>query len=401
MAGVRGKSSVTRLIASSLREAGVRVIARTTGSRPVIIFSDGEEAEISRPAAANILEGKSFLRLARKERVEAVVVELMAIKPECLEVEVQKIFKPHCLVFTNFRPDHVEELGQTKEEVARSLLRAVSRGLKGTTVFLLKEEMLPGVKEDLEKKEVRVVAVDGQESSASISGEEESDNFGKSKKKAFAAKQSSSETLRGLAEKGPEDEGNLRSLRLNYGDDFAANIRLAMAVTRHLGLRDDTALSGMKKTRPDFGGLKIWEKTAPGKPPGYVASAFAANDPESSFLVLRKLKTFIPWEGKKNYGLLVFRPDRGDRTKQWLQAIKTGALADFDRLFLCGCPYFPVKKLASPKIKRLKPADVRCLTEVLSYTETSPWILIGLGNIVGLGSELVALWEKTGRRIHG
>lgn len=399
--GVRGKSSVTRLIAGSLRTAGIRVMARTTGSRPVVIFPDGREAEINRPGGANILEGKRFLRLARKERAEAVVVELMAIKPECLEAEVKKIFKPDYLVFTNFRPDHVEELGRTREEVARRMLGTISRRLKGTKVFILEEEVLPGVKEDLARGGARLVIVPRQKNFAPSSGEAGFYKFKSLAKKASAEKQGFGQMVDGSSGKEPVDELNFRDLRLNYGDDFAANIRLALAVTRHLRLQDETALAGMKQARPDFGSLKIWEIAAPGKAPGYVASAFAANDPESSFLVIKKIKEFIPPEGRKIYGLLLFRPDRGDRTDQWLQALKAGYLADFDGLFLSGCPYFPWKRLASPNIKRLKPEAVKSLTEFLSQTETSPWILIGLGNIVGLGGELVALWERVGRRIHG
>jgi hypothetical protein len=41
------------------------------------------------------------------------------------------------------------------------------------------------------------------------------------------------------------------------------------------------------------------------------------------------------------------------------------------------------------------------LAEELSQKEERDWILIGLGNIVGLGEKLVDLWERKGRRIHG
>jgi len=48
VSGIRGKSSLTRLIAAGLRLAGLRVLAKTTGSRPVIIYPDGHEREIRR-----------------------------------------------------------------------------------------------------------------------------------------------------------------------------------------------------------------------------------------------------------------------------------------------------------------------------------------------------------------
>ncbi len=487
IAGTRGKSSVTRLIAGALREAGVRVIARTTGSRPVVIYPDGHEETIYRQALANILEGKRFLRLARRENAEAVVVELMAVQPECLRAEVKKIFHPHYLAFTNFRPDHVAELGQSREEVASNLLQAIFPAWKGLTVFLLEEETLPGMKETLEKNGAKVVVVsrrNGFDDHLLPKGIDETRNL---EKKDFSVRQSSLKLEKDFSHKENSRELSLKDLRLNYGDDFADNIRLALVVTRFLGLRDEAAIAGMRKARPDFGSLKIWQVEAPGKAPGYAVSAFAANDPESSFLVLKKLKEIIPAEEKKVYGLLLFRPDRGDRTEQWLKAIANGLGSDLDGLFLTGCPYFsfvrvlrkmnknrgqerrmnffsarkdelqkevipageigsfqakesqtpetesaknlrrkieerefdfektktqrtkfldippkePRKQYASPDIRRIKPAEAKRLIEELGQRETRPWVLIGLGNIVGLGSELVNLWDQTGRRIHG
>lgn len=421
--GIRGKSSVTRLIAGAMREAEIRVIARTTGSKPVVIFPNGQEEEIERFGSPNILEGKKFLRLAHREKAEAMVVELMAIKPECLEAEVKKIFKPHLLLFTNFRPDHEEELGRTREEVSRNLLRSVE---KGATIFLLEEEIDPEIKRFLEKKRTHLISVPQEEH------------------------------LRYLKNLNSQNfiESERWDLRANYGDDFWDNIRLALAVTRHLGINDEVAISGMKKAKPDFGSLKIWEMTSPGKPPGYAVSAFAANEPFSSSLVLKRAKELIPWEGKNIYGLLLFRPDRGDRTEQWLKAIRDGFFDDYKAIFLVGCPYSPfifsskkLKKIDSngqnprkkgflkleikgkkrikeediktkiyrktydgssnlsqkvfPKIKRLKPEAALNLMTELSQREKEPWILIGLGNIVGWGTKVIELWEATGRRIYG
>ena len=402
--GVRGKSSVTRLIAGALREGGIRVIARTTGSRPVVIFPDGHEEEVRRLSPPNILEGKGFLRLAKKEAAEALVVELMAIQPECLEAEVKKIFKPHYLLFTNFRLDHREELGRTRREVAQNLLRAA---FKGVNVFLLEEQMTPEIEEILERKGAKIIKVNGYGDFSHSKGLIVS----KENELGFKA----SELIRSkIKNSGPKE------LRANFGDDFADNIRLALAVSRHLGLKDEVAISGMQKATPDFGSLKIWEAAvSPGHAPGYLVSAFAANEPESSSLVIKKLKELIPWEGKKVYGLLLLRRDRGDRTKQWCEAVAQGFLAEFDELFLCGAPQLvwrrvkrrlkekgltPISRqtiLLKPRIYCLNTWEVMNLTQKLSQRGKEPWILVGLGNIVGLGSRLVDLWEKEGKRIHG
>ena len=54
VAGTRGKSGVTRLIAAGLRASGAKVLAKTTGSKPVLILPDGSEREIARPGPASI-----------------------------------------------------------------------------------------------------------------------------------------------------------------------------------------------------------------------------------------------------------------------------------------------------------------------------------------------------------
>ncbi len=410
--GIRGKSSVTRLIAGALREGGIRVMARTTGSRPVVIFPDGHEEEVRRFSLPNILEGKRFLRLAKKEAAEALVVELMAIQPECLEVEVRKIFKPQCLLFTNFRPDHREKLGRTRREVAQNLLRAA---FKGGNVFLLEEQMTPEIEEILDRKGAKIIRVNG----LGDLGQSEALIMSNGNEPGSKASNLIGSKLKDLS---------LRDLRSNFGDDFADNIRLALAISRHLGLKDEVAISGMQKAKPDFGGLKIWELTAPpALAPGYLVSAFAANEPESSSLVIEKLKEIIPWKGKEVYGLLLLRRDRGDRTEQWCEAVAQGFFAEFDELFLCGAPELVFRRvkrrvrekegmirfqpgltpispktiLLKPRIYCLKPWAVMSLTRKLSQRENKPWILIGLGNIVGLGARLVDLWEREAKRIHG
>jgi hypothetical protein len=50
----RGKSGTTRLIAAGLRASGARVLAKTTGSKPRLVFPDGSEREIPRPGPASI-----------------------------------------------------------------------------------------------------------------------------------------------------------------------------------------------------------------------------------------------------------------------------------------------------------------------------------------------------------
>src|SRR5215212_6339149 len=54
--GIRGKSSVTRLVAGVLREGGYVTVAKTTGSAARVIEARGEETAIKRRGAATINE---------------------------------------------------------------------------------------------------------------------------------------------------------------------------------------------------------------------------------------------------------------------------------------------------------------------------------------------------------
>src|SRR5690606_12443805 len=79
--GTRGKSSVTRLIASALREAGMRTFAKTTGTLPRMIYPDGSELPVQRINKANIIEQRTTINQAATEGAEALVLECMALQP--------------------------------------------------------------------------------------------------------------------------------------------------------------------------------------------------------------------------------------------------------------------------------------------------------------------------------
>ncbi|MDH4198625.1 MAG: Mur ligase family protein, partial [Candidatus Aminicenantes bacterium] len=122
--GSRGKSSVTRLIAAALREDGEVVLAKTTGSKPVLILPDGTEREIRRAGAPSLLEQKHLLRLASRLGARTLVAEMMSIRPESLEVESRRIFKAGLVAVTNVRLDHLDLMGSTRAAVASSLAAA-------------------------------------------------------------------------------------------------------------------------------------------------------------------------------------------------------------------------------------------------------------------------------------
>jgi hypothetical protein len=109
--GTRGKSTVVRLIAAALRANGWKVLAKTTGSEPRLLMPDGSEKAWPRRGPAAIREQMRFIAIAARQKVDAIVVECMAVKPELVFASSSYLIQATHTVVTNLRPDHQEEYG--------------------------------------------------------------------------------------------------------------------------------------------------------------------------------------------------------------------------------------------------------------------------------------------------
>jgi poly-gamma-glutamate synthase PgsB/CapB len=356
--GTRGKSTVTRLIAGSLRAAGWSVLAKTTGSKPIVMLPDGSEEEIERSGLPTILEQKIILKRAARLGVRALVSELMSVRPEVLAVESRRLLQPHIVVITNVRLDHREELGRTKPEVARGLASAVA---PGSVVFVLDKEFYP--------------------------------EFGR------AARESGATLVRVSAGRPSGDAARLApATRPAFPEDVA----LALAVSGRLGVPEEIALRGLAAVRPDFGSLRVWEADL-GAPaaPWVLASAFAANEPESSDVALWRLRSLPSAAGRELVGLLNLRADRGDRTVQWIEALDRGFFAGFSSLYVVGAHVaarrWRHRSVQTPAVSRLPGRTIESLMEEIVRGHPGGAVLIGLGNMGGLGERFVLHWDKIGR----
>ncbi len=349
---------MTRFIAASLRESGSIVLGKTTGSKPVIILPDGKEEEIARRGLPTILEEKKVLKRGASLGVQALVTELMSIQPESSFVESRRILRPHILAITNVRLDHMEEMGRTKSEIARSLASAI---LPQATVFIADEEFYPEFQSAADRVKARIVRV-------RKNGTGEWDKY----------------------------EG------IPPFFYFEENLHLALAVSQYLGVEREVARRGIAKAEPDFGSLKIWEAElgAPSSP-WLLVSAFAANDPESTGLILARIKDQISLPDRKLVGILNFRQDRGGRTLQWLDALEKGYFSDFSKLFFIGAHVHSLRmKRRSNSVPALTPLAAKSPAAIMDKVVegvSSGAILVGLGNMGGLGAALVEHWEKIGR----
>ena len=127
--GTRGKSSVTRLISAGLRAGGIRTFAKTTGTAPRIIDSEGKDRIIHRLRSASIGEQIKLMHLFSKEKPDAIVMECMAVQPEYQWISEHQMIQSHIGVITNARPDHLEEMGPTIDDVKKIFLHQANEKL--------------------------------------------------------------------------------------------------------------------------------------------------------------------------------------------------------------------------------------------------------------------------------
>ena len=357
--GTRGKSSVVRFIAGALREAGMSVLAKTTGSQAALILPDGAEREVRRRGLPSVLEQKRIVRTAAHLGAKILVTEMMSIREECLLAESRRLIRPGVLVLTNVRLDHIDLMGRNREEIAACLASAFP--VKGT-VILPEEEFFP-----IFERKGRALGTKLVLARKSVMGDRE------------------------------------RTAALPY-EEFEANFRLALETVRELGVGDETALRGMAKAAPDFGALRIWD--APGTAAGPAMSfvnAFAVNDPGSSREALDRIMDRPSLSGRAFIGLLNLREDRGDRTLQWAEALEMGDFDRLTRIAVIGGQALAfgrrLKKRAGWPEDRLVVLKERTPAGVfrnLFRLAAGPAVVIGLGNIGGLGKGIVEYWERTG-----
>jgi poly-gamma-glutamate synthase PgsB/CapB len=282
---------------------------------------------------------------------------MMSIHPECSFVESVQMFKPHVLVITNVRLDHLEQMGRSKEEIARCFACSIP---ENAAVFI-DAEYFPLFDEAAKKRNSKVIKVDREFFKEKFEPQKEFSPF-----------------------------------------EFEENIRLALAVAEFLGVEREAALRGIKKAIPDFGSLKVWTRDF-GSPPRrfFLVSAFAANDPESTRAVLTNIREKISFEKKNIIALLNLRKDRGDRTAQWMEALNAGVFPEFQKIFLNGDHGYVLKRKLKKTLKAelfiLKNKVPQRIMEEISEKAEADEVLFGIGNMGGIGKELVKYWEGLGQ----
>ena len=343
--GTRGKSSVTRLVAAGLREGGLITFAKTTGTAPRVIDSQGKDRIIHRLRLPSIGEQVRLLRYFSAQKPDAVVIECMAVQPQYQWIAEHKMVKSHIGVITNVRPDHLDEMGPTEEDVAHSLCNTVP---------------------------VNSVLITGEDQKPDILRE--------------VAKQNGTRFIK-------SDESSVRKKELdgfNYME-HPSNIAVALDVCKQVGVNRSTALKGMHKVQPDAGALVAWDLNMNNKNIRFV-NGMAANDPVSTLQIWNFISERFVTDEETTCIFFNSRDDRPVRTRQMIELTFENIKPDY--FFIRGDK---VKKIIDTfgKISSKTSVEIigleQPLEDVISSLKNLPnnSLVYAIGNQVGAGQEIL------------
>lgn len=336
--GIRGKSTVSRLIDAGLRDGKKKVFTKVTGTEPKYIDIDNQEKDIKRIGKANIREQIRTIKKAAKCGADILVLECMAVKPELQKISEEKIVKADIGVITNVRYDHLDEMGESLEEIANSLCNTMPQD---GIIVTGEEKKLDIIKEKAKLKATKVLFMDG--------------------------------------------------LKDEYKEiDFMENVAVALKVCECLGVEREVALKRMKKYKKDSGVLKeIKFLNSQGKKISFI-NLLAANDPDSSEKIIKSFESEELWSRKK-YLMVNNRRDRLSRLEQFVSFVEKHE-KNFEKVFISGESiniFYKKLHKNQNKIEVLK--DIEQF-DVLSENS----VIFAVGNICGKGKNLLKEIESRG-----
>lgn len=356
--GTRGKSSVARLVGAGLRAGGIPTITKVTGTYPRLIVEDGSDVHIYRRGDANILEQLSIVRFAAERKAQALVVECMALERQHQRITERKMIHATVGVLTNVRLDHIDIMGRTLPEIAGVLAETIPAGQHVFTA----ENIITGIVQEHADKRHAVMHVTTE------------DGVSTDEMKGFTY------------------------------IEHRENVALALSVCQHLGIDRQAALAGMYSATPDAGVLRRFTVEGFGKRLTFY-NAFAANDPDSTYLVWKRLRDETGFEGTRIV-LLNTRQDRMDRARQLAELAGKRLHADMDYLMLIGQSTEVVKGMAmeygveASRVLAVGWSTPESVFEkALEVTDRASTI-VAIGNMGGMGAQVADYFEHRSLNIH-
>ncbi|MBM4359827.1 MAG: poly-gamma-glutamate synthase PgsB [Deltaproteobacteria bacterium] len=353
VAGTRGKSSVTRLVAGGLRAAGNATAAKTTGTLARMLLPDGREVPIHRPRGPTVTEQARIVAAAREVGARALVLECMALQPELHWVSESKLVRATHAIITNARADHLDVMGPTAADVARCLAGMVPLG---GTLVTAERRHLPILAAACEDRGTTLLAVDDAEIAA-ISDEELS-RFGHV--------------------------------------EHRENVAVALRLLQSLSISREVALRGMWDAPADPGALTEHALAFFGRHIVFV-NAFAANDPESTERIWNLARARHP-ELDRVIALFNLREDRPDRTCQLATDATFWRSADRVLVIGTGAEHFAREAARSgvgdERLTQVDDARLEDLFETIVEHCGRAALVVGMGNIGERGLDLVRMFRN-------
>lgn len=346
--GSRGKSSVTRLVGAVLRP-DMRTVVKTTGTSARFIYPDGREVPVFRPGKPNIIEQLKVVKKAHELKAEALVVECMAITPDYIRILEEKIIRSTVGIITNVREDHLDVMGPTMEHVAHHI--ALSLPYNGVA-FTAEKRWFHVLERVARSRGTRLIGV--------------------------SADDVSDEEMRGFS-------------YLEHRE----NVALALAVAEHFGVERREALRRMYAVNPDPGALRELVVELGGKRI-YFLNAMAANDVESTMHIWNMALDRHP--DSPRVALLTLRGDRPQRTESFARVMGRDIVADL--YIIAGSMTSFVERamhrrgVDPDRMVVLEGARAEDVIEVLLDRVPDGSVVVAMGNIVGLGQEIVDKLEE-------
>lgn len=346
--GIRGKSTITRMIYSILREDQYHVIGKTTGTdaRMLYWFTDKEYPVIRKPQGANIGEQRDIVQKVVKQKADALVNECMAVNPDYQIVFQEDLVRANIGVIVNVMEDHMDVLGPTLQDIAQAFTATIPR--KGKLV-VMKDDFTDFFAKEAKKRKTELIVVD----------------------------------------KNDIPESYLRKFDYLV---FPDNVAIALGVAQAVGVEKDVALRGMLNAPPDPGAVEIKYFNANNTKNVFV-NAFAANEPQSTKAILNKVESY-DYPYTKKVVILNCRSDRVDRTRQFVENFIEDVA--FDTLICTGKSTQMVtdlmQRLPEKKYINLENHEFSDIEKAI-LSESHQALIFCIGNIHGPGGKIAEFIE--------
>ncbi|EMK2598546.1 poly-gamma-glutamate synthase PgsB [Bacillus cereus] len=344
--GIRGKSTVTRLITGVVKEANYKVVGKTTGTsaRMIYWFTKDESPIKRRKEGPNIGEQRRVIKEVADLEADALVCECMAVKPDYQIIFQNIMIDANIGVIVNVLEDHMDVMGPTLNEVADAFTATIP--YNGYLVTI-ESDYLEYFKKVAKQRNTKVITADNSKIS---------DEF-------------------------------LRKFDYMV---FPDNASIALAVAEAMGINEETAFRGMLNAQPDPGAMRI-TRFGETVEPSFFVNGFAANDASSTLRIWERVSSF-KYSEKAPIIIMNCRADRVDRTEQFARDVLPYIEAEI--LLAIGETTAPIKDFHE---KGVIPANLFVDLEGWSTEEIMnamrPYIrgriVYGIGNIHGAATPLI------------